>query len=176
MTGIAAGGHYGEFGSGTSYLCLPHDPDSAPSHFPYALDSSSSYVARAWGAEFQFTCGNVKVDDDVPCAACLDTEAKTYMMIPGKASCPSGWRKQYSGYICANYYRHLAASEYACVDDDPQYIEGRRQNLSGKLFYPALTVCGSLPCPPYASAKYLTFWLSRQYFVTLTTLIEKNTW
>jgi hypothetical protein len=29
-------------------------------------------------------------------AACLDTEAKTSMMIPGKASFPSVWRKQYS--------------------------------------------------------------------------------
>ena len=96
MTGIAGGEHYSESGSGTSYLCLPHDPDSAPSNFPCALDSSSSYVARVWGAEFQFTYGKVKGDDDVPCAACLDTEAKTSMMIPGKASFPSVWRKQYS--------------------------------------------------------------------------------
>jgi hypothetical protein len=76
-------------------------------------------------------------------------------MIPGKSSCPSGWRKQYSGYLCANYYGHPAASEYACVDDDPQYFEGRRQNLDGKLFYPAVAVCGSLPCPPYENSKYL---------------------
>jgi hypothetical protein len=68
MTGIAGGEHYSESGSGTSYLCLPHDPDSAPSNFPCALDSSSSYVARVWGAEFQYTYGKVKVDDDVPCA------------------------------------------------------------------------------------------------------------
>ena len=154
MTGIAGGGHYGESGSGSTYLCLPHDPDVAPSNFPYALDSAS-YVARVSGAEYQFSYGNVKVDDDVPCATCLDTKAVTSMMIPGKSSCPSGWRKQYSGHLCASYYRHPAASEYVCVDDDPQYFEGRRQNLDGKLFYPALTVCGSLPCPPYENSKYL---------------------
>jgi hypothetical protein len=27
MTGIAGGGQYGESGSGSTYLCLPHDPD-----------------------------------------------------------------------------------------------------------------------------------------------------
>ena len=32
MTGIAGGGHYGESGSGSTYLCLPHDPDVAPSN------------------------------------------------------------------------------------------------------------------------------------------------
>ena len=155
MTGIAGGGQYGEYGSGSSFLCLPHDPDNAPSDFPHTLEASA-YVAHVWGAEFQFSYGNVNVNDDVPCAACLDTKAVTSMMIPGKASCPSGWRKEYSGYLCANYYGHRAASEYACVDDDPQYFEGRRQNLDGKLFYPAVTVCGSLPCPPYENAKYVT--------------------
>ena len=155
MTGIAGGGAYSESGSGTSYLCLPHDPSFAPSNFPYALDGSG-LVAHVWGAEYQFSYGNAKVNDDVPCAACLDTKAVTSMMIPGKSSCPSGWRKQYSGHLCASYYRHPAASEYVCVDDDPQYFEGRRQNSNGKLFFPALTVCGSLPCPPYENAKYLT--------------------
>ena len=154
MTGIAGGGQYYESGSGSTYLCLPHDPDVASSNFPHSLDSMS-YVARVWGAEYQFSYGNAKVDDDVPCATCLDTKAVTFMMIPGKSSCPAGWRKQYSGHLCANHYAHPAASEYACVDDDPQYFEGRRQNSDGKLFYPAVTVCGSLPCPPYENSKYL---------------------
>ena len=48
MTGIAGGGQYAESGSGSTYLCLPHDPDFAPSNFPYAL-AHSSYVARVWG-------------------------------------------------------------------------------------------------------------------------------
>ena len=154
MAGIAGGGGYIETGGGTSNLCLSHNPDKAPSNFPSAV--FSSYVARVWGAEYQLSYGNVKVDDDVPCAACLDTKAATSMMIPGKSSCPSGWRKQYSGYLCANHYNYGAQSEYACVDEDPQYFEGRRQNSDGRLFFPAVTVCGSLPCPPYENSKYLT--------------------
>ena len=98
MPGIAGGGSYAESGSGSTYLCLPHDPDFAPSNFPSALYNNGQ-VARVWGAEYQYSYGNVKGDDDVTCAACLDTKAVTSMMIPGKALCPSGWRKQYSGYI-----------------------------------------------------------------------------
>ncbi|XP_071133217.1 uncharacterized protein [Mytilus edulis] len=153
-SGIAGGGSWKETGGGTNYLCLPHDPDFAQSDFPNALQVHG-LKAHVWGAEYQFAYGNVKVDDDVPCAACLDTNAVTSVMIPGKNSCPATWKKQYGGFLCANHYGHAGASEYSCVDENPQYFEGSRQNLDGKLFFPVITVCGSLPCPPYENSKYL---------------------
>ncbi|CAC5406481.1 unnamed protein product [Mytilus coruscus] len=154
---IAGGGSYAETGSGTNYLCLSHNSDQKPAQFSLGLERSN-YVAHVWGAEYQFSFGMVKVDDDVPCAVCLDTTANTSLMIPAKSSCPSLWKKQYNGILCANMYRHPAASEYVCVDSDAQYFEGtsRRGSSDGKLFYPAVTVCGSLPCPPYENSKYLT--------------------
>ena len=154
IQGFAGGGSFGETGSGTNYLCLPHNPDCAPSDFPTALENRD-LNARIWGAEFQFSYGNIKVNDDVPCAVCMDITTTSSIMIPAKNYCPSQWRKQYSGYLAANYYNHPAASEYACVDESPQYFAGRRSNLDGKLFYPVVTVCGSLPCPPYEESKYL---------------------
>jgi hypothetical protein len=42
----------------------------------YLIKHVGSYVARVWGAEFQYTYGKVKVDDDVPCAACLTPKPK----------------------------------------------------------------------------------------------------
>ena len=152
-TGIAAGGSYGEKGSGTNMLCLPHDPDSAPSDFPTKLENAGM-VARLWGAEYQFTYKTAAQDDDVPCAVCRVIDASSAIMIPAKNSCPSGWTRQYGGILCADYHGY-SASEYVCIDEDPQYFEGRRQNLDGRLFYPALTVCGSLPCPPYVNSKYV---------------------
>ena len=95
------------------------------------------------------------MNDDVPCALCMDTSSSVSIMIPAKKTCPTQWRKHYSGFLTANYFAHRAASEYACVDEDPQFFEGRRSNLDGKLFYPVVTVCGSLPCPPYEDSKYL---------------------
>ncbi|XP_071133216.1 uncharacterized protein [Mytilus edulis] len=153
-TGIAGGGSFGETGSGTNYLCLPHDPDQSPADFPHELERSG-YVAHVWGAEYQYSFGMVKVNDDVPCAVCRDTTTETSLMIPAKTSCPSHWKKQYNGFLCANLYYHNGASEYACVDYDAQNIEGKRENQDGKLFYPVVSKCGSLPCPPYINAKYM---------------------
>ncbi|CAG2245609.1 unnamed protein product [Mytilus edulis] len=153
--GIAEGGSYDEAGSGTNYLCLPHDPDQSPSHFPDELEAND-YVAHVWGAEYQYSFGMVKLSDDVPCAVCLDTTTTTSLMIPAKSSCPSpSWKVQYKGFLCSNMYGHPAASEYACVDYDAQYIEGKRENQDGKLFYPVVSKCGSLPCPPYENAKFM---------------------
>ncbi|XP_063447189.1 short-chain collagen C4-like [Mytilus trossulus] len=152
--GIAGGGSYGETGGGTNYLCLPHDPDQSPADFPHGLEGSG-YVARVWGAEYQYSFGQVKVDDDVPCAVCLDTTTETSVMIPAKTSCPSLWKRQYNGFLCANWHGHSGASEYACIDYDGEYIEGKRENQDGKLFYPVVSECGSLPCPPYVNAKYM---------------------
>ena len=134
-------------------MCLPHVPDYAPPGYPVSTDENNT--AHVWGAEYQYTYGNAKIDDDVPCAACIDTKAVDSIMIPGKATCPTGWRTQYHGHLCASHYSHAGASEYVCVDSDPQIFERSRQNEDGKLFYPAITVCGSLPCPMYENAKYL---------------------
>lgn len=49
-----------------------------------------------------------------------------------------------------------AASEYACVDSEAQYVKGKRGNSDGKLFYPAVLGCGSLRCPRYENSKYMT--------------------
>ncbi|XP_063447190.1 short-chain collagen C4-like [Mytilus trossulus] len=154
-TGIAGGGSHAETGSGTNYLCLPHNPDEKPAQLSIGLELSN-YVAHVWGAEYQFSLGKVKVDDDVPCAVCRDTTTETSLMIPAKSSCPSLWKKQYNGLLCANMYGHPAASEYACVDSEAQYFEGKRGSNDGKLFYPAVSVCGSLPCPLYENLKYMT--------------------
>jgi hypothetical protein len=75
-------------------------------------------------------------------------------MIPGKLSCPAGFMKQYQGFLTANDYGSQK-SEYLCVDDNPDFLEGSRQNENGKLFYPVITVCGTLPCPPYKNGDYV---------------------
>lgn len=83
-------------------------------------------------------------------------------------------KKQYHGLLCVNMYGHPAASEYACVDSEPQYFEGKRGNSDDKLFYPAVSVCGSLPCPPYENSKYITCvvcskWIKDLYLWTFYT-------
>lgn len=54
-------------------------------------------------SEIQFANGNVKVDDNVPCEACLDTNTTTPRMIHGESG------KEYAGYQSANYCGHTGA-------------------------------------------------------------------
>ncbi|KAK3083890.1 hypothetical protein FSP39_004808 [Pinctada imbricata] len=77
-------------------------------------------------------------------------------MMPAKATCPAGWKRQYYGILTATHDGQHASSEYTCMDDDPEYVEGSRShNDDGKLFYPVKFVCGSLPCPPYTNGAFV---------------------
>ena len=133
---------------------MPHDPDSLPSDFP--TTTYSGHTAYLFGAEYQFTYKNVAIDDDVPCAICKVTPATTTMMVPAKLTCPQNWTLQYHGYLGASYYTSDHASEFICIDNDPEYFERSRQlNSDGLLIYPVRVVCGSLPCPKYKDSQYM---------------------
>lgn len=96
--GIAGGGHYNRDGNGANTLCLPHNPDPAPSDFPTHFQNddraSSSFI---YGSEYQYAYRNVAVDDDVPCAVCDVAHVSSIIMIPAKMTCPSGWSIEYAG-------------------------------------------------------------------------------
>ena len=102
------------------------------------LSNNNLFGHGAWfyGTEYQFTYKNVAIDDDVPCAICKVTPATTTMMVPAKLTCPQNWTLQYHSYLGASYYLDQA-SEFICIDNDPEYIEGSRQlNNNGLLIYP----------------------------------------
>ncbi|XP_062572588.1 short-chain collagen C4-like [Saccostrea cucullata] len=147
--GTAGGSHFLEKGNGANTLCLPHDPELLPDHFPLSSNPLTTLgFGHIYGGEYEFSLRNMVKNDDVPCAVCHAKMATSSMMIPAKQSCPTGWSKQYSGLLTSNYYSY-STLEYLCVDEDPDFIERSRQNENGRLFYPVKTVCGSLPCPPY---------------------------
>lgn len=150
-TGITGGRQYNEKGNGVSTLCLPHDPENLLTSI--SVTTGTDY-AHLYGAEYQFNIGRVHMDEDVPCAVCRTKMASSTIMIPGKRSCPNHWQKQYTGILTASWYDYQV-SEYLCIDEDPDYIEGSRRNDNGRLFYPVKTVCGSLPCPPYENGNLL---------------------
>ncbi|XP_062611617.1 short-chain collagen C4-like [Saccostrea cucullata] len=150
-SGVVAGSFFTETGNGANTLCLPHDPDSVDANFPI---HQSDGIAHLYGGEYQFSFKNVVYQDDVPCAVCRVTQATSALIIPGKLSCPSGWVKQYQGFLTSNAYNEQK-SEYLCLDDNPDFIERSRVNENGKLFHPVITVCGTLPCPPYKNGTYV---------------------
>ena len=77
-------------------------------------------------------------------------------MIPGRNQCYKGWTLEYKGYLVAGHHGHAAATEYVCLDDNPDVIPGRHTNQNGALFYMVEGRCGSLICPPYVDGRELT--------------------
>ncbi|CAG2242195.1 unnamed protein product [Mytilus edulis] len=152
--GLVAGKHFNEQGSGVNTLCLPHDPEPAPSDFPSKLHGG--YYSRIWGSEYQFNFRNVAINDDVPCAVCQINHASTCLMVPAKTTCPVGWHKQYSGVLIGAWSDEYS-SEYICMDENPEFFEGTRSHDdNGRTLYPVRARCGSLPCPPYTEYQYIS--------------------
>ena len=69
-------------------------------------------------------------------------------MIPAKVTCPTGWTKEYEGWLMAQHYSHQA-SNYVCVDKEQEVLSGGSADHNGGLLFIVEVVCGSLPCPPY---------------------------
>ncbi|XP_033727529.1 short-chain collagen C4-like [Pecten maximus] len=153
-TGYAGGSFYEHTGAASDYVCMPHEPVWGP-HRDFSYTNND--IAFMFGAEYQSPgelFGKSTWSDDVPCAVCIGDQYTTSIMIPGRISCYPGWTEAYHGNLAAGAHNHKAASQYACVDQEPQ-ISKAGVNDNGKLFYGVKAKCGSLPCPPYVDNKFL---------------------
>ena len=147
--GIAAGGHYGDTGSGANTVCLHANPEWADFS---DLDENGALL---YGTEFQstgyglgaFSPFDTLNDQEGLCAVCLDAGADLEIMVPGRRTCPVGWIPRVEGYLMAQHHNEVRTSEYLCIDQDPM-PGGSNVNDNGNLWYPVEGECGSLPCGP----------------------------
>ncbi|XP_053389813.1 short-chain collagen C4-like [Mercenaria mercenaria] len=159
--GVAGGSFFDHSGAASNYLCLPLDPDWT--NKTKNDNTKNSMGAHVYGAEYEldgvntgFFGGKIQqYPDDVPCAVC-ETERPNVLMIPGKTTCYEGWNVEYTGYLSAGHYGHKAASEFICLDENPDAADGNDVNENGKLLYLAEARCGSLPCPPYVDGRIMS--------------------
>jgi len=78
-------------------------------------------------------------------------------MVPAKYTCPTGWTREYYGYLMTGYYRGgHHHSQYTCVDIALKPVTGSSANNEGLLFYFVEGRCGTLPCPPYDDNRELS--------------------
>ena len=92
-------------GGGSNLQCLPMDPNFL------TQISGTQYRAKIYGAEYQtHTDSNSHVhgclDFDVPCAVCHVSNRNAVYMVPAKYTCPTGWTREYYGYLMSEYYGH----------------------------------------------------------------------
>ncbi|OWF40245.1 short-chain collagen C4-like [Mizuhopecten yessoensis] len=156
-SGYAGGSYYDETGGAANHVCLPRDPVWG-AHKSVASDD---YAGRMYGAEYESNNGHSPFgqnvhNQDVPCAVCRATTFTSSIMIPGRAECYGGWTEAYRGDLASGYYKFSAPSEYVCVDEHVESLDGGIADQNGVLFFGVKAECGSLRCPPYEQDKYLS--------------------
>ena len=155
-SGRAGGSKFNHPGGGSNPQCLPLDPNFLT---PISGTQNRAYM---YGAEYETrTDSNSHVhgrhDTDVPCAVCHVSNHTAVYMVPAKYTCPSGWTREYYGYLMAEWHgsgHHR--SQYTCVDTTIKSIVGSSADKNGLLFQFVEGRCGSLPCPPYDNSKELS--------------------
>ena len=147
-----AGGSKHDLGGGSNPQCLPPDPNF--------LRTISGRQERGYmyGAEYETnTDSNSHVhgvdDSDVPCAVCHVSTRTAVYMVPAKYTCPSGWTREYFGYLMSSHTGHKRIV-FTCMDTAFKTVVGSASaDKEGLLFYFVEGRCGSLPCPPYDNNK-----------------------
>ena len=154
-SGRVGGSHYSHSGGGSNPQSLPLDPK-------FLKSVSENHKTLMYGAEYQtWTHSNSHVrghnELDVPRAVCHVSNRTAVYMVPAKYTCPTGWTREYYGYLMAErYISGHYRSQFTCVDTAFKSVPGSSANLDGLLFYFVEGRCGSLPCPPYDNTKELS--------------------
>ncbi|XP_002738652.1 uncharacterized protein LOC100367433 [Saccoglossus kowalevskii] len=159
-SGTMAGKYYNNYGSGGNYLCLPKIPK-------YDLDvidaGSESDRGRLYPVEYRAATGPLSSSmyDDVPCAVCLDEYRSTSILYPARDDCPSGWTREYYGFLMSARYDTTSyySTEYVCVDAAGKAIPGTSASSSTSWIYTVEATCvtgGGIACDPYVTGYELS--------------------
>ncbi len=107
--GVVAGSFYNQKGGSANYLCLPHEPEYITSKLADARTVKHS--SPLYGTEYEVPINGVH-DHVAPCALCYDADDNTQVMMPALTSCPSGWTREYFGYL--NCRRSISKRLHLC--------------------------------------------------------------
>ena len=112
------------------------------------------------GTEYEIFSGELlahMLDHNAVCAVCMVRTRSMQIMIPATYECPSGWTREYYGYLMTETHANDRTSKtYIYLDKDPESIPGSSANTSPAVMYHVEGGCNGLPCPPYSAEKELT--------------------
>ena len=143
-SGVMAGSWYGHEGAAADPLCLPPDPQ----YLQYL--SGDQEHALLYGAEYEINGAspiNHADNRNPPCALCQVYSRTNKIMIPSHYECPTGWRREYYGYLMAGHHTQKAAIQHTCMDKSLEQIPGSGANTNGYLLHTVEAKCGYfIPC------------------------------
>ena len=96
-----------------------------------------------YGGEYEHNFDGI-TDQDVPCSVCLNNNAYSSIMIPGRNGCYNRQNLEYRGVQVFGDYEYKAASKYICLDEKPVIVDGGAADQNGKLLYTVVGKCRSL--------------------------------
>ncbi|KAJ7381751.1 hypothetical protein OS493_039219 [Desmophyllum pertusum] len=155
MPGLMGSDYFMHTGGGSNFLCLTNNP------IYDKYESGFQRTAVIHGTEYQsgsFPGFKNNIDQhNAPCAVCYVRSRGSQIMIPASNKCPSGWTREYHGYLMTSHYNHAHSSEYVCIDEDAEVVPGTHADTNGALLYVVEGDCGhGLPCKPYIHGYELT--------------------
>ena len=144
------GSSYYSIGGGANYICMPNDPQ-----YTLSWQHGSQGHSRVFGTEYESPPPGYSVHQhDTLRAVCYVARKHTTIMIPAHTSCPTGWTREYHGYLVSEYYK-AHRTMFVCVDIAMEPVPGSQADVRGGHFYFVEANCGGLPCPPYNNDKEL---------------------
>ncbi|KAJ8319982.1 hypothetical protein KUTeg_001569 [Tegillarca granosa] len=158
-------------------LCLPTDPTWE--RYRNGIQGG----AGIYGVDYEFnsdaTIGDMDRtnvnDKDTPCVVCNHLSHSSFYMVPGLTFVISAqmanslritvrmwllllllsiWNHSSNGYLMSGAANVTGASEYICVDVDPEGVMGQNANVR-QLFHVEAR-CQGLRCPPYVDGREIT--------------------
>ena len=148
-TGVSYAHHPG---GGDNYLCMPDDPEYTLPYIPGEQGHSYVYGTQYEGPPVM----SERVQYNAPCAVCYLPTKHEVLMIPARATCPSGWTKEYYGYLMSERINDIGRSTtFECVDRSMESISGSKGHLENGHFYHVEAHCNGMACPPYNNYKEL---------------------
>ena len=152
-TGRVAGVFYTKRGGGANYLCLPNDPQY------YTIDTwhyDSRVFSSITGTEYERPIKGGRHNYNVPCAVCHATRKTTQLMIPAKTSCPSGWIREYYGYLETDaVLENRSRTEFICIDKSQIFLPATGSDINGATLHHVRATCHGINCPPYDPLRVL---------------------
>ena len=148
--GIMAGAKYDSHGGGANHLCTPQKQEYSDELTYRAGVQAHAYI---WGAQYYDAIG-ASNQHTIPCAVCYVPARPTVLMIPGKASCPPTWTREYFGYLMSESIgsNREGRSMYECVDKDQQSLS-LSPNYGAVMVHVEADCSSGLPCPPDTNYK-----------------------